>query len=90
MELELIERLKNKQAEQRKAYQQLEAVLSLGSVRCVELAGLPGCYGASGASRRWPSAGLLWRVRSIRVEAVGLLQAVRGTLCLPGSAVRAH
>lgn len=35
MELELIERLKSKQAEQRKAYQQLEAVLSLGTVRCV-------------------------------------------------------
>ncbi|GLC43862.1 hypothetical protein PLESTB_000916300 [Pleodorina starrii] len=32
MELELIERLKSKQAEQRKAYQQLEAVLSLGTV----------------------------------------------------------
>ncbi|GIL47725.1 hypothetical protein Vafri_3901 [Volvox africanus] len=32
MELELIERLKSKQAEQRKAYQQLEAVLSLGNV----------------------------------------------------------
>ncbi|MEW5308898.1 MAG: hypothetical protein WDW38_000819 [Sanguina aurantia] len=33
MELELIERLKSKQMEQRKAYQQLEAVLSLGSTR---------------------------------------------------------
>ena len=31
MEVELIERLKAKQKEQRKAYQQLEAVLSLGS-----------------------------------------------------------
>lgn len=33
MELELIERLKAKQAEQRKAYQQLEAVLALGNMR---------------------------------------------------------
>ncbi|KAG2500800.1 hypothetical protein HYH03_001562 [Edaphochlamys debaryana] len=32
MELELIERLKTKQVEQRRAYQQLEAVLSLGNV----------------------------------------------------------
>lgn len=36
MELELIERLKSKQMEQRKAYQQLEAVLSLGSTRWVQ------------------------------------------------------
>ena len=33
MELELIERLKAKQAEQCKAYQQLEAVLTLGNMR---------------------------------------------------------
>lgn len=31
LEMQLIERLKNKQMLQRKAYQQLEAVLSLGS-----------------------------------------------------------
>ncbi|MEW5298443.1 MAG: hypothetical protein WDW36_001566 [Sanguina aurantia] len=36
MELELIERLKAKQMEQRRAYQQLEAVLSLGSARLGE------------------------------------------------------
>lgn len=39
LELELIERLKSKQAEQRKAYQQLEAVLQLGNTRCGALIG---------------------------------------------------
>lgn len=84
MELELIERLKAKQMEQRRAYQQLEAVLSLGSARWVQGSDLQfRKFRSQGSGLSWWALNLAFPGDSWRAGLTGTAQTRGNLACIP-------